>query len=141
MLRGILVMGALSTVLPVGACANNVGVTPVAQGTQARVTEAGSIVAKDRAGWDDLWMRLGQTPPAGGLPDGKMAVAVTLGQKRTGGYSVAIIDAQEEAGQLVVHYRVHSPGLTAMVPQVLTAPYAVALMPKTDKPVRAEKVK
>lgn len=115
--------------------------TVLAQGTHARIATASVITATDTAGWNALWEQLGHAPPDGGLPPGKMAVAVTIGQKSTGGYSVNIRDAQERSDHIIVHYQVHSPSLTAMVSQVITTPYAVALVNKSAKPVKGEAIK
>ncbi len=130
----------LMTLLSSSACANNAGDLTVWHGAQSQAKTAGTEVVKDQAAWTQLWQRLNQPAPLAALADDKIAVAVTIGQKRTGGYGVEILGAQEDAANLVVTYRVQKPAIDAMVTQVLTAPYAVALVNKTAKPVVFTKI-
>lgn len=141
-------LGALAlfgALLPMSAGATdapaNGSPTVLAQGTQARITVASVITATDPAEWTALWEQVGHAPPVGGLPPGKMAVAVTIGQKSTGGYSVSIRDAQELPDHISIQYQVHSPSLTAMVSQVITTPFVVVLVNKSTKPVQGEEIK
>lgn len=95
-------------------------------------------VAIDENSWRELWQRIGQPAPSP-LPEGQMAVAVFLGQKRSGGYKAEIVGVQEHESNLTVSYREHRPRLGAMVTQVITSPYAVTLLPLTTLPVKFEK--
>jgi hypothetical protein len=145
MRKNLGIWGLFCALLPMTAGAtdapDNGSITVLAQGAHARIAVASIITAIDAAGWNALWEQVGHAPPAGGLPTGKMAVAVTIGQKSTGGYSVSIRDAQELPDHIIVHYQVHSPSLTAMVSQVITTPYTVALVNKSAKPVKGEAIK
>lgn len=117
------------------------GTVVLAQGAQARLAVASVITATDAAGWSALWEQVGHTPPVGGLPSGKMAVAVTIGRKSTGGYSVSVHDTQEFPDHISIRYQVHSPSITAMVSQVITTPYIVVLVNTSAKPVKGEEIK
>ena len=63
--------------------------------------------------------------------DREHVVVVSLGQKRTGGYSVTLVDSRIRNGQLelIVHIREPAPG--AMVTQALTTPCAVMAVAAT----------
>jgi hypothetical protein len=65
----------------------------------------------------------------------EMVVAIFLGTKPTSGYRVAITDARPVEGKLVVSYTERSPGKGDITLQVLTAPYALAVVPKSTLPV------
>ena len=110
------------------------------QGAQAQSKVAESLVAQDDAGWQRLWQKIGQNSPMS-LPAGKTAVAVFAGQKRTGGYSVEFTGVTREKDHTTVTYRIKKPRFDQMVTQVLTAPYAVMLVPQSDKPVVLEEVR
>lgn len=104
------------------------------QGNQARVSSAGEELAQDNNSWEALWARIGQPAPQN-LPNDKIAVAIFLGQKRTSGYSVAFTGTRQEAGQIIVTYRVNSPTFDQNVSQVITNPYAITLIPRSKQPV------
>ncbi len=148
MRRGFLVLGAFCALMPLAAAAQNAydpqnvqkaEVLLVGKGAHAAENRETTIVATDRSGWDYMWARIGKMPPSGGLKEGQMAVAILIGERRTAGYDVEIVSAEEDIDSLVVYYRVRSPDEGAnMLSQVITSPYAVAVMPKSDKPVRTE---
>jgi hypothetical protein len=64
-----------------------------------------------------------------------MAVAVSLGQKRTGGYTVTITGTRVQEGKLVVDYHETKPPPDAIVTHALTAPWAIAIVPRSDLPI------
>jgi len=59
-------------------------------------------------------------------------VLVALGEQPTAGYAVAISAIQQEGSTLVVVGSVSKPGEDAAAAQVLTYPYAAALIANTD---------
>lgn len=100
------------------------------QGDRSAAAERAYVVARDAAEWTALWARVGEPAPAG-LPGGRMAVAVFLGPRDTGGYGVAIDRVQQAGGDLVVGYRETVPGPAQAVAQSRTSPYAIRLLPGT----------
>ncbi|MBO8129326.1 MAG: protease complex subunit PrcB family protein [Peptococcaceae bacterium] len=68
--------------------------------------------------------------------NGKTYLLVTRGQKCTGGYGVTITDIQDLGNEIVVKVQYRDPAPGAMVPMVLTYPYALAVIDKTEEPVR-----
>lgn len=97
-------------------------------GGYAHGEEASTLVARDETAWAALWDKIGKPAPQP-LPQGKMAVAVFLGQRRTGGYGVAIEDVVPTASGLTVFYRETKPAFDHPVTMVITAPYTLRLLP------------
>lgn len=66
----------------------------------------------------------------------KTYVAIGLGQRSTGGYSVAVTGVTQGAnGQIVIKVREQGPKPGAMTTQALTYPTIVIALPKTAKPI------
>ncbi|MBP2301612.1 protease complex subunit PrcB family protein [Azospirillum picis] len=127
-----------SAILPLGACQNdgrtegNLLPAEAAgegwRGDYSSAAERAYVVARDAEEWTALWARVGQPAPAA-LPRGRMAVAVFLGPRDTAGYGVAIDDARQAGGDLVVGYHEAVPGPAQAVAQSRTSPYAIRLLP------------
>ena len=74
--------------------------------------------------------------PVAGLDWSKeMVVAIFMGRKSTGGYGVSIQEVKPVAGKLVVRYQERAPGKGDITIQVLTAPYALVAVPRSNLPV------
>lgn len=96
---------------------------------------AATRVLRSAAEWSAFWQQVGREPPRTLDPKREMAVAIYLGEKRTGGFSVAIVGTRAQEGKLVVDYRASKPPPGAMVTDALTAPWAIAIVPRSDSPV------
>ena len=97
------------------------------------------IVVEDQKGWEEVWSGMeGNVQPKPETPkvdfDKHKVIAVFMGRRMTGGYSVKITGI-EENGKLVVKVKESGPPPGAMVTMALTSPYHVMVVPKTDKPV------
>ncbi len=69
-----------------------------------------------------------------------MLVAISMGQRPTGGYAVSIEDTVERDGVLYVRYRERTPQ-GGVVTQALTSPYHLKLLPASPvEEVRFEKI-
>jgi hypothetical protein len=93
-------------------------------------------VIESAAQWQALWSEIGQAAPA--APDFKssFAVAVFLGQRSTGGYSVEWLEPDSGGAATVVRYKESKPqGITM---QVLTQPYSVKVFPRGRSQIRVE---
>lgn len=106
----------------------------------ARAQSQSFLVARSDAEWLALWDLAGRPAP-GGLPGDQMALGVFLGTRTTTGYSVDIIRLRPErrTGQrdrLVVEYREISPPDGMVTAQILTSPYAIILVDRSDTIVR-----
>lgn len=90
--------------------------------------------------WDSFWKQVEREMPRPLNPAREMAVAIFLGERRTGGFSVDIIATRAQAGKLIVQFQEKTPAPDMMVTQALTAPWVVAVVPRSDFPVVAEKI-
>ena len=105
------------------------------KGAFCPVTEPSHRLVETPAQWEKLWKEIGRPAPAADLSR-HYAVAVFLGRRNTGGYGVAFEEPVAKSSASVVGYRIKEPEGFSM--QVITAPYAVRLYPKSDKPVLVE---
>lgn len=97
-------------------------------------------IIRSPAEWTALWEQIGREVPQRFDPGREFAVAVFLGERRTGGYSVEIIGARESAEGFFIFYREKVPGRDQRVAQMLTLPWTVALFPATTRPVEVRKI-
>src|SRR5262249_49130836 len=112
----------------------------IERGSQSNVDSTKQAVARTEAEFAELWKTHNYDKPAPKVDFSKeMVVAVFMGSRPTAGFSVEIVSAAERSGDLVVIYREKMPSPGAMTAQVLTAPYHMAAIPKSAKPVRFEK--
>jgi hypothetical protein len=95
---------------------------------------------RDPAAWDGFWQQMGRVAPRSLDATREMAVAIMLGRRKSGGYSAEIVRVQPRDGNLVVEYREHVPPPDMMVTQALTQPWAVAIVPRSDLPLTAQKI-
>ncbi len=94
------------------------------------------VTARDQRSWRVLWQLVDRESLPGDLPDGAMAVGVFLGQRPTGGYTVAFESVSVVDGQVVARYLETTPPPDSIVSQGLTAPYAVRLVRAHNAPVQ-----
>ncbi len=105
-------------------------------GPFSSVSEPDVRIIKTPDEWQALWRDIGA--PEAPIADLQVyvGVAVFLGQRNTGGYSVKLLDSITENGKVIIRYRELVPrGITF---QALTYPYAVRLYPKTGADITAE---
>jgi hypothetical protein len=110
------------------------------QGAAGGREEAATLVIKDQRAWIDLWAEMRREPPQPALDDKHIAVAVFSGTKSTGGHAVSIRSSRVESGHLLVEYVETGPARGQMVTQILTHPWAVAILPASTLPVVFKKV-
>lgn len=107
------------------------------QGTQSQAVAPQPAVIRDRQVWAKLWAdNFGATMAVPEVDFAqRMAVAVFMGQRPTGGYSVMITSVERIDDRLVVNFRTRSPQPGDVVTQVITSPYAIAIIPASTLPV------
>ncbi|MBI5241963.1 MAG: protease complex subunit PrcB family protein [Elusimicrobia bacterium] len=93
-------------------------------------------VIRSAADWRSSWAAIGQEAPT--APDFKthFAVAVLLGERRTGGYRVQWLGVGPAGGATVVKYKEMKP--EGMALQAVTQPYAVKVFPLEGGDIRVE---
>lgn len=107
-------------------------------GIRSNLSEPEVAVVRSESAWQALWSGIGREPPMP-LPDGRMAVAVLAGQRPSGGYHVDIRETEVRGCLQIVRYAERGPGSDQAVTKMLTAPWAVALLPVTARPVVFER--
>ena len=113
-------------------------------GNKSTAGTATMITARTPAEWDALWKMTGDNEP-GPLPDGKMAVAVFIGQRFTSGFKVEIEEAEMIARsgapeQPVVRWRELPPLAGHDGAKALISPWAIRLMTRSVLPPDFRKV-
>lgn len=109
-------------------------------GSNAEVTTPTTRAIDSAAAWDAAWKQAQRPKPRELNVAREQAVAVFIGERRTGGYSAEVTSAGEKNGRFVIEYRENTPPRDAMVTQALTAPWAIAVIPKTKLPIVFEKL-
>ena len=111
-------------------------VRTIEKGAQSNIDSARQAVARNDAELAALWKSHNYDKPAPKVDFSReIVVAVFMGSRPTAGFSVEILSAAERGGQMVVTYREKAPPADALTAQVLTSPYHIAAIAKTEKPV------
>jgi hypothetical protein len=127
------------------------------KGFYSGVSSPKNIVVRSQKEWEDLLAQhQGAAPPQNALLQSgfpppplpasvdfrsSMAVAVFAGQKPTAGHAIEMTAIQPEAGRIVVSYRETAPGPDRMAAQVLTSPYHIKIVPRSDLPVLFQRIR
>ncbi len=94
-------------------------------------------VARNQEEWKTIW-RLstsGRIPPPDAPEidfDRHMVVAVFMGRRNTGGYSVTIESVREVEERVLVRYSTRSPVPGDMVTMAITSPYHIVIVPRIE---------
>ena len=62
-------------------------------------------------------------------------IALFLGEKNSGGYAITIEQVLDKSNKVYVVYKVVSPGVGDMVTSVMTQPFSIIKIPKTNKEI------
>jgi hypothetical protein len=111
------------------------------KGTQSNVDSARQAVAKTAADFATLWKthNYDKAVPAVDFSR-EIVVAVFMGSRPTGGFSVEITSVTESGGDVVVGYRERAPAADVVTAQVLTSPFHIVAIPKTEGRITFKKV-
>jgi len=117
--------------------------TSIARGGISDIMEPREAVVRSAGDWQTLWRDHGG--PGAMAPEvdfsTEMVVGVFLGARNTGGYDVEITGVEPEAKGLVVRYTETMPGPGAMLAQVITSPFHLIRVARTDGDVRFEAIR
>jgi len=107
----------------------------IARGTFSGLQEPMQLAVTNQSQWTELWARhsVRNEPrtPAPEIDFSKETILlVTLGQQRTGGYSVEITGVEQQEGKTVVLVSTREPKPGGLNIQVLTAPFHIVAVPK-----------
>ncbi len=111
------------------------------RGGQCGMSKPAVRMISSDADWSALW-REAFRKEAPRVDFGKyFAVAVFLGARPTGGFSIKFPSPLRVGGQIVIPYRVSAPGKSSFVIQAFTSPYGIQLYHRTDEPVSVRKIR
>jgi protease stability complex PrcB-like protein len=136
--NGCSVLAVLVAVWCGASAAAPVTLTTIDRGQQSNIDNQGEVIVRTAAQWTTLWRRHapeGQPRPAVDFTKSTV-VAVFLGSRSTGGYSVEITGIEREGSDLIVTYREQRPDPGAMLAQVLTMPYHIVRIKRFAGPIR-----
>ncbi len=110
------------------------------QGVQSGIRHARKLVIRDGETWAALWREhVAERVPQPPLPQvdftRDMVIAFFLGEKPTAGYAATIKEIRASLDKLLVRVEVTSPPPGSFVAQVLTQPYHIVKLPRSDLPV------
>jgi len=130
----------LATVLPT-MLFGGLPMTTIARGGISNVMQPREVVVRSAAEWTPLWRdHAGADADALAVDFGaSMVVGVFLGARTTGGYAVQITAVEQDGAGVVVKYTESKPGPGAMLAQVITSPFHLVSVARTDGPVRFER--
>ncbi len=105
------------------------------------VIDARRLVVRDRESWLALWDEIvGARTPRPDPPvvdfGNEMVIFAAMGQRGSGGHSIAIEDVRPDDGGLTVVVRETAPGSGCFVTQALTAPVSAVRVAARGGPVR-----
>jgi len=113
----------------------------LAKGTYSGVRERLEVVIKTEEAWQVLWQQhIAGVEPRPEIPmadfSRQMVVAVFMGEQRTSGGTVEVLEATQEGTALVVQIReTPAPAGSVGLP-VLTQPFHFALLPRSELAVK-----
>jgi len=115
--------------------------TTIDRGVVSDIDGPREVVARTADEWQALWKA--HAGPARTVPPvdfaARMVVGVFAGTRNTGGYDVEITAVEVDGAGLVVRYAETSPAADALVAQVITSPFHVVSVPRTEGVVRFER--
>jgi hypothetical protein len=129
------VLAAQTAAPPQAGAASDQKEIPQWRGQYGGYPEFTTRVLRGTEAWEGFWTQVRRDLPRRLDPATEMAVAVFIGERRTGGYLVQIISAGVEKDGFVVVYEEQAPGPDKFVTQAFTTPWVVAVVPLSDRPV------
>jgi len=97
-------------------------------GQHAQTSAASTHVVRTPEEWRSVWRLVGRSEPRPFDPAKEIAVAVFLGERRTGGFAVDIVETAIHENQLIVRYREKTPAPGRMVAQIITSPWTITAL-------------
>jgi hypothetical protein len=122
-------MGTMIAVLLQAA----VAFTTIARGTDSQITEPREAVARSADEWGALWSAHGSDRAQTVDFSRFMVVGVFLGTRPTSGYTVEIVRVRSQGGVTTVEYRERRPAADSFNLQLLTMPFHLVRIPRTDR--------
>ncbi|MDO8508968.1 MAG: protease complex subunit PrcB family protein [Nanoarchaeota archaeon] len=107
------------------------------EGTQNSLSQKQTRIAKSTTDWTKLW---GEMFPEQILPSSpnfqeETIIALFLGEKPTGGYSIKVEKMINHLFYIEAIVKESTPGENCLLTQALTQPYTLVSIPKTNKQI------
>jgi hypothetical protein len=114
----------------------------IEKGDQSNVEEAKQVLARTDAEWTALWQQHAPDRPKPKVDFSKeMVVAVFMGSRPNAGFSTAVTMTTAGNGALIVKYTETVPARGAVTAQILTFPFHIVAIPKSEaRDVKFDKV-
>ena len=115
--------------------------TTVARGGMSNIMDAKDVVVRTLPEWQALWREHHGADGTCPVVDfaKQMVVGVFLGARNTGGYDVEITAVERGPQGLVVRYAERTPDRGSIVAQVITSPFHLVAVDKSDLGVTFER--
>lgn len=122
-----------------------VNVEQIDQGQYGDIVEGTETVLRNEQEYSTFWMMMHADRDS--VPDwpavdfeNQVVVAVVMGERPTGGYSVDVeeVMASEDGNQVRVEYTETVPGDNCGVTHAITSPYVLAAVGTQDQPIQDE---
>ena len=117
------------------------GFTSISMGQTSSISKARQLVIRDEQEFADIWQDI---DAARSLPEidfeEEMVIAVFMGEKPTGGYSIEIDSIYEYPDRIVVNVVETEPDPDDMTTQALTYPYHIVTTANTEREVKFESI-
>jgi hypothetical protein len=107
-------------------------VTTLAQGADSAIDEPREVVIRSADEWRALWQAHRAEPPPPVDFSQVMVVGLFAGSRPTAGFSVTITSVRVEDGRLMVEWTEQRPAAGDLVAQMITAPFHLVTVPRTD---------
>lgn len=107
-------------------------------GTMSRAEFPATVVVRSEGAWKAFWRRCHPGDPPQVDFRKNFILGAYAGRQTTGGYSIHVVAIEETPTELVVRFEVTVPGPNDMVTQVLTSPYHLKVVPRSNKKIRFE---
>lgn len=113
----------------------------IEKGDQSNIEAARQVLVRTEAEWTALWRQHSPDRPKPKVDFAKeMVVGVFMGSRSNAGFSTAVTTTTAANGALIVKYTETIPAQGAITAQILTFPYHLVAIPKSEaKDVKFEK--
>ncbi|MBY0551960.1 MAG: protease complex subunit PrcB family protein [Candidatus Obscuribacterales bacterium] len=111
----------------------------VESGWNSGITTAAREVISDDARWQKVYKKHSNVRPQPPAPDvdfrKEMIVAVFMGQRSSGGYSIRVTRVERRDGATYVYYTNYNPPPGSFTTAAMSAPYHLVKVPRYTGPV------
>lgn len=106
-------------------------VTTEISGIQERRRDVITDPAEWQALWDEITTHVMPKPPAPEIDfESRMVIFASMGERTSGGHTIAVLEAAQEDGSLYVVVEEATPGIQCMTTDVVTTPAVAVSVPR-----------